>query len=65
MPFKSQAQRRLFYAKASKGEIPESTVKRWEEHTPKKKLPEHVKESLYLRGIEDALQRLGEKTNRR
>jgi len=44
MPFKSQAQRTLFYAKAERGEIPKETVKRWEEETPKgKKLPEKVK----------------------
>ena len=38
MPFKSEAQRRLMYAKH-----PE-LAKEFEEHTPKgKKLPEHVK----------------------
>lgn len=43
MPFKSQAQRRLFYAKKRRGEIAPATVKRWERHTPKgKKLPEKV-----------------------
>ena len=43
MPFKSKAQRRLFYAKADKGEIPRSTVKKWEKETPKdKELPEKV-----------------------
>jgi len=43
MPFKSQAQRRLFHAKASRGEIASGTVKEWEDHTPKgKKLPEKV-----------------------
>lgn len=43
MPFKSKAQRRLFYAKMDKGEISPETVKHWEEATPKdKKLPEHV-----------------------
>jgi len=46
MPFKSQAQRRKFYAMASRGEISKSTVKEWEEATPKgKKLPEKVKKS--------------------
>jgi len=41
MPFKSEAQRRLFHAKANRGEISEETVKRWEAHTSKgKKLPE-------------------------
>jgi hypothetical protein len=47
MPFKSQAQRRKFYAMASKGEISKATVKHWEEATPKgKKLPEHVKKAI-------------------
>lgn len=40
MPFKSQAQRRWMYATH-----PEM-AKRWEEHTPKKKLPEHVKNAV-------------------
>lgn len=43
MPFKSQSQRRKFYAMESRGEISPGTVKKWEDHTPKnKKLPEHV-----------------------
>lgn len=47
MPFKSEAQRRLFYAKAERGEIPKKTVKEWEEETPKnKKLPERVKKAI-------------------
>lgn len=41
-PFKSQAQRRKFYAMKSRGEISAKTVKKWEEHTPKGKLPERV-----------------------
>lgn len=45
MPFKSEAQRRLFYAKEKRGELPKGTTARWEEHTPDKKLPEHVKKS--------------------
>lgn len=45
MPFKSQAQRRLFYAKARRGEISKKTVKEWEAHTPKSKLPERVKQA--------------------
>jgi hypothetical protein len=46
MPFKSQAQRRKFYAMASRGEISPSTVKEWEDATPKgKKLPEKVKKA--------------------
>lgn len=59
MPFKSKAQRRLFWAKANKGEIPVKTVKEWEAHTKNKKLPEHVKESSYSLGREQALASLG------
>lgn len=43
MPFKSKAQRRLFYAKAGKGEISKKTVAEWESATPKKGLPERLK----------------------
>ena len=47
MPFRSQAQRGLFYAKADRGEISKKTVKHWEDATPKgKKLPEHVKKAV-------------------
>lgn len=43
MPFRSQAQRRKFYAMADRGEISDSTVQEWESHTPKgKDLPERV-----------------------
>lgn len=43
MPFKSQKQRALFYAKMNRGEFSPEMVKRWEDHTPKdKKLPERV-----------------------
>lgn len=46
MPFRSSSQRRLFYLKANRGEIPKSTVEEWEAATPKgKKLPEHVKKA--------------------
>jgi len=41
-PFKSEAQRKLFYAKAERGEIPESTVREYE-HETHGNLPEHVK----------------------
>jgi len=48
-PFKSEAQRRLFYAKASRGEISKATVKKWEGHTPKdKKLPERLHKAAIL-----------------
>lgn len=55
MPFQSQAQRRKFYAMASRGEISPKVVKEWEAHTPKdKKLPEHVekKASAFTEGFE-------------
>lgn len=43
MPFKSQKQRALFYAKMNRGEFSAETVKKWEDHTPKdKKLPKYV-----------------------
>ena len=48
MPFKSEAQRRLFHAKAERGEISEKKVREWEHETPKKvkeNLPYHVKKS--------------------
>jgi len=44
MPFKSEAQRRLFWAKVHRGEIERGVAEEWEAATPKgKKLPEHVK----------------------
>lgn len=46
MPFKSQAQRRKFYAMADRGEISKETLKEWEDATPKdKELPERVKKA--------------------
>ena len=43
-PFKSQAQRRKFYAMEASGEISKKTLKKWVDATPKgKKLPERVK----------------------
>lgn len=45
MPYKSQAQRALFYAKESRGELPEGTAERWEKETKKKKLPEYASEA--------------------
>ncbi len=62
MPFKSEAQRRKFYAMANRGEISRDTVKEWENATPKdKKLPEKVSHAFSL-GVADALARLGFKT---
>lgn len=44
MPFKSEAQRRLFHVMADRGEISEEKVREWERKTKnKKKLPMHVK----------------------
>jgi len=40
MPFKSQAQRRKFYAMAERGEIPWETVDEWERATGGRKLPQ-------------------------
>jgi hypothetical protein len=40
-PFKSEAQRRKFYAMAKRGEIPEATVQKYEEKT-KGDLPERI-----------------------
>jgi len=46
LPFKSEAQRRLFHLKADKGEISKETVHEWEHATKnKKKLPMHVKKA--------------------
>lgn len=46
MPFQSEAQRRLFHLKASRGELSEKTVSEWEYATKnKKKLPMHVKKA--------------------
>jgi hypothetical protein len=57
MPFKSEAQRRLFHVKANKGEIDKETVSEWEHATKnKKKLPMHVKKAFEL-GVQQALRR--------
>lgn len=42
MPFKSQSQRRKFYAMAERGEISKAKVKEWEKETGSKKLPEKL-----------------------
>tara|TARA_R110000751_G_scaffold12475_2_gene42863 strand:- start:2796 stop:3500 length:705 start_codon:yes stop_codon:yes gene_type:complete len=44
-PFKSQAQRRLFHAKAKRGEISPKVVREWERETGKRKLPERANPS--------------------
>lgn len=43
MPFQSQAQRRLFYAKERSGEMKPGTAARWQAETGKKHLPERKK----------------------
>lgn len=43
MPFKSESQRRLFWAKVNRGEIKRGTAEEWESHTPKGKLPYKAK----------------------
>ena len=60
MPFKSQAQRRFFHAAAARGEIPRSTVKRWQKETTQK-LPEKLmnKNAAFAAGIETALEKEG------
>lgn len=59
MPFKSEAQRRLFHVKADKGEMPQTMVHKWEKETRRKSdLPYHVKKA-YAAGRHHALQKLG------
>lgn len=48
MPFKSEAQRRKFYAMESRGEIPKGTSASWEAHTPAGKLPARVRRGKRL-----------------
>ena len=51
MPFRSESQRRLFWAKVGRGEIKRSVAEEWERATPKgKKLPERVKHA-YIDGL--------------
>jgi hypothetical protein len=59
MPFKSEAQRRLFHVMAEKGEISPEKVREWEHATKNKKsLPMHVKKS-YALGSEVAADSFG------
>lgn len=44
-PFKSESQRKKFYAMAKRGEISKKTLEKWEKETGKKKLPQRVKKS--------------------
>lgn len=51
MPFKSEAQRRKFWAMVGRGEMKRSVAEEWEQATPKgKKLPERVKHA-YIDGL--------------
>ena len=65
MPFKSEAQRRLFHAMAGRGEISKAKVKEWEDKTKNKgSLPEHVKKhekksEFYDVGVKLALDQVG------
>ncbi len=45
MPYKSDAQRKLFHAKLNRGEISQATVDEWDKASKGKSLPEHVKKS--------------------
>ena len=42
MPFRSESQRRFFWAKVNRGEISKATAEEWERETKGKKLPERV-----------------------
>ena len=50
MPFRSKAQRRLFYAKMRRGEIDPETVREWERETGNRRLPERVSRRGRSRG---------------
>ena len=63
MPFKSQAQRRLFYAKGKSGEIPMETVHEWEEETKRKKsLPAKLEKKSSIGFLKSFENNLGEST---
>lgn len=60
MPFRSQAQRRLFHRMEQRGELPPGTCERWQRHTPKDAdLPDHVEKKAYLAGATAALHSFG------
>ncbi len=46
MPYKSNAQRKLFHAKEARGEISPKVVKEFDQASKGKHLPEHVKQAL-------------------
>jgi hypothetical protein len=52
MPFKSEAQRRYFYAANRRGEISDKDLKKWEDATPKDKdLPERLHKKAFWQGF--------------
>lgn len=57
MPWKSEAQRRLFYAMASRGEISQETLERWKRETGGRKLPERVSKDAIKRRRERKMRR--------
>ena len=57
MPWKSEAQRRLFYAMASRGEISRETLERWKRETGDRKLPERVSKDAIKRRRERKMRR--------
>jgi len=58
VPFKSQAQRRKFYALKARGEMSQKTIDEWQKETPKK-LPDRIKKHAYWSGQRAALEKLG------
>ena len=62
MPFKSEAQRRLCWAKKSQGEAGSWDCEEWEKKTKKKKsLPYKIKESILLSKIDKAIAEMDHK----
>ncbi len=57
MPWKSEAQRRLFYAMASRGEISQETLERWKRETGDRKLPKRVSKDAIKRRRERKMRR--------
>ena len=53
MPYKSDAQRRLFHAKEARGEISHSTVSEWDRASKGMKLPEKVNKKPKGSGIRE------------
>lgn len=53
MPFKSESQRRFFYAANKRGDISDADLKKWEDETPKdKKLPDRLEKKAFMEGFE-------------